>query len=86
MSELVTNSVRHSGGESDADIELSVRASRERIRAEVCDYGEGFAAEPRKDGADKESGWGLHLIEALSDRWAAEGNGRMCVWFELAGS
>jgi anti-sigma regulatory factor (Ser/Thr protein kinase) len=83
VSELVTNSVRHSQAASDADIELSIRAFRERIRAEICDHGEGFEAVGREDDADEESGWGLHLVEVLSDRWAAKGNGRTCVWFEL---
>jgi anti-sigma regulatory factor (Ser/Thr protein kinase) len=86
VSELVTNSVRHSGAASDADIELSVRASRERIRAEICDDGDGFEAAVREDEADEESGWGLHLVEVLSDRWGARGNGRTCVWFELVDS
>jgi anti-sigma regulatory factor (Ser/Thr protein kinase) len=83
VSELVTNSVRHSGAAGDADIELSIRASREAISAEVCDDGNGFEAAVREGDADEESGWGLHLVEALSDRWGTERNGYMCVWFEL---
>jgi anti-sigma regulatory factor (Ser/Thr protein kinase) len=86
VSELVTNSVRHGGGEQPHEIRLAVSASRERIRVEVADAGSGFKARPRRDGQDEGSGWGLHLVETLSDRWGSERNGRVCVWFELVDS
>ncbi len=86
VSELVTNSVRHGQAEESDELELSVRASREKIRVEVADGGAGFEASPRAEGQDKGSGWGLHLLETLSDRWGTEQNGRMRVWFELVDS
>jgi len=86
VSELVTNSVRHGTGEGSEDLELSVWATRERIRVEVSDDGAGFAPVPRAGNADQESGWGLHLVEALSDRWGTDRNGWMHVWFELIDS
>jgi anti-sigma regulatory factor (Ser/Thr protein kinase) len=86
VSELVTNSVRHGRAESPEAIELSVRASRDRIRVEVADMGPGFEAAPRAEAHDQGSGWGLHLVETMSDRWGAERNGDMRVWFELVDS
>ncbi len=86
VSEVVTNSVRHGTNESSDEIELSVDASRERIRVEVSDAGPGFDPAAREEDADQGSGWGLHLVEVLSDRWGADLNGRMRVWFELVDS
>ncbi len=81
VSELVTNSVRHS--EASGGIELLVSASPETVRVEVADAGPGFAVRPRVPGQDKGSGWGLHLLDALSHRWGTERRGHMRVWFEI---
>jgi anti-sigma regulatory factor (Ser/Thr protein kinase) len=86
VSELVTNSVRYGAGEDSKDLELSVRATRERIWVEVSDNGPGFTPAPREEDADQGSGWGLHLVELLSDDWGTESNGWMRVWFELIDS
>ena len=86
VSELVTNSVRHGRAENSVEIELAVRASREKIRVEVADAGPGFEASPRAELQDNGSGWGLHFVETLSDRWGTERDGRMRVWFELVDS
>jgi anti-sigma regulatory factor (Ser/Thr protein kinase) len=81
VSELVTNSVRHAR-RSD-EVELAVTVTRESIRVCVTDRGPGFEAEPRHEDADPGSGWGLFLVEQLSDRWGVELNGKTQVWFEL---
>ncbi len=81
VSELVTNSVRHAR-RSD-EVELAVTVTREAIRVCVTDAGPGFQAQPRHDDADPASGWGLFLVEQLSDRWGVELNGKTQVWFEL---
>ena len=83
VSELVTNSVRHGRPASAAEIELSVRASPQAVRVEVADAGRGFSVRPRVAGQDQGSGWGLHLVDTLSDRWGTERNGRMRIWFEI---
>ena len=85
-SELVGNSVRHASPQVSQEIELSVHVSRERIRVEVANSGPGFTPPPRTDDADESSGWGLHLLEALSDRLGTYKDDRMRVWFELVGS
>jgi anti-sigma regulatory factor (Ser/Thr protein kinase) len=83
VNELVTNSVRHSVPQTPAPIELSVVAAPHRVRAEVADGGVGFVPRARSEEDDDASGWGLHLLERLSDRWGVEQNGRTVVWFEL---
>ena len=83
VTELVSNSVRHSESSSHEEIELSVSASHESLRVEVADSGPGFEPRPREQGQDEDSGWGLHLVDRLSDRWGTERSGRMSVWFEL---
>jgi anti-sigma regulatory factor (Ser/Thr protein kinase) len=83
VSELVTNSVRHARpGEGD-ELELEVSVRQELIRVCVSDRGPGFEVSPREPDDDPGSGWGLFLVERLSDRWGVELNGRTQVWFEL---
>jgi anti-sigma regulatory factor (Ser/Thr protein kinase) len=84
VSELVTNSVRHAEADAWDDIELCVNASRKGIRAEVSDAGRGFAAVEHGDGTDQGSGWGLCLVDALSDRWGTERDDRLRFWVELS--
>lgn len=76
VSELVTNSVRHSG---TGGIEVRVEAVDGRIRVEVSDDGPGFAADcPRGDGL------GLMLVEKLADRWGLSSEDQFTVWAELS--
>lgn len=82
-SELVTNSIRHAGL-APAD-EVRVRATRlgERLRVDVYD---GSKAELHPlSGSIRpipgaQSGWGLYLVDRLSDRWGTS-PGRY--WFEI---
>jgi anti-sigma regulatory factor (Ser/Thr protein kinase) len=72
VSELVTNSVRHSGtGRADAVI-VRVSLSRTMVRLEVEDAGRGGVIAPRPPDLDSGGGFGLQLVEALSDRWGLE--------------
>ena len=84
VSELVTNSVRHARAGKGDDLELEVSVSGELIHVCVTDHGPGFDASPRCPEDDLASGWGLFLVEQLSDRWGVELNGSTQVWFELA--
>jgi signal transduction histidine kinase len=83
VSELVTNSVRHGPSDRPEPIEFSVVAEPHRLRAEVADGGGGFAPPTPTERPDDGSGWGLYLVDSLSDRWGIERNGRTVVWFEL---
>ena len=49
------------------------------IRVEVSDLGPGIDA----DVAEVSTGWGLRLVELLSDRWGIEDAAGGKVWFEV---
>jgi anti-sigma regulatory factor (Ser/Thr protein kinase) len=69
VSELVTNSVRHAGLSPDEHILLAVVISDGSVRGRVCDSGPGFEkpSEPRPR-TDLSGGWGLPIVESISDR------------------
>lgn len=82
VSELVTNSVRHSGGAFGDPILLRLSAPGQGVRIEVVDEGCGFRPYVHRPPADAESGWGLFLVEQLANRWGISDGGRV-VWAEL---
>jgi anti-sigma regulatory factor (Ser/Thr protein kinase) len=79
-SELVSNAVRHADAASVA-IRFSVLP--DRIRVEVCDEGPGFEPDPAKIDAGGVGGWGLHLVDELSDRWGMVDGPGTRIWFEI---
>jgi anti-sigma regulatory factor (Ser/Thr protein kinase) len=83
VSELVTNAIRHAGLEDDDVIRLVVVTGDRVLRIEVCDPGQGFEVDARQPDTARPSGWGLHLVRELSDRWGVERNEETRVWFEL---
>ena len=68
VSELVTNAVRHAGGEA---VRLVVALTGTLLRIEVHDPGRGFELKPPPDDPLRASGWGLVLVEELADRWGS---------------
>lgn len=83
VSELVTNSVRHADGAPGGVVGLAVKVDPARLRVEVSDPGSGFEPKPRYDGQSAESGWGLYLVDTISDRWGVAHSGGTNVWFEI---
>jgi signal transduction histidine kinase len=83
VSELVTNSVRHGAGDSVRLI-LDV-VDRDRVRVEVIDDGRGFLPLARPLGVKEDGGFGLYLVERLSESWGVR-EGSTHVWFELSAS
>jgi anti-sigma regulatory factor (Ser/Thr protein kinase) len=81
VSELIANAVEHVA--EAGEIELRVDVDARRLRVEVLDPGPGFTPVPRGAGAPKDSGWGLHFIAQVADRWAVDVEGGARVWFEL---
>jgi anti-sigma regulatory factor (Ser/Thr protein kinase) len=81
VTELVTNSVRHTGAPS---VRLKVLVGSRVVLTEVTDAGPGFdPAETGSPGPDN-TGWGLFLVERLAERWGVTKNGHGTrVWFEL---
>jgi anti-sigma regulatory factor (Ser/Thr protein kinase) len=83
VSELVTNSVRHSSMSAPDHVQLEVVVEDDTLRVQVADTGSGFEPRPRAPGASKAGGWGLFLVEKLSDRWGVASNHATQVWFEI---
>jgi anti-sigma regulatory factor (Ser/Thr protein kinase) len=80
VSELVTNAVRHAGGEA---VRLVVGLTGGVLRVEVHDPGHGFEVKQAPRDPLRASGWGLVLVEELADRWGVDHNPRTRVWFEM---
>jgi len=84
VSELVTNSILHAELSPDEQISLTVTVSGGAVRGRVCDPGAGFEVPsepcPRPDMS---GGWGLPIVETISDRWGIERDRHACVWFEI---
>jgi anti-sigma regulatory factor (Ser/Thr protein kinase) len=80
VSELITNSVKY-GGEGDVKLAMDVQDER-KLRIEVIDQGIGFVPVARDRPATDVGGWGLHLVQTLSDRWGVH-EGSTHVWFEI---
>jgi anti-sigma regulatory factor (Ser/Thr protein kinase) len=80
VTELVTNAVLHG---ARGPITLTIApAPRGRLRIEVVDEGSGFVPRARARPTTEPGGWGLHLVETLSDRWGVR-KGSTSVWFEI---
>jgi anti-sigma regulatory factor (Ser/Thr protein kinase) len=83
VSELVTNSVRHSHMTAGEPVGLDVSVDSRGVRVEVLDSGGGFDPRPRDRGRSEPGGWGLLLVEKLADRWGVARNHLTRVWFEI---
>jgi anti-sigma regulatory factor (Ser/Thr protein kinase) len=81
-SELVSNAVRHAGlGPEDA-VGLTIALTPDRLHVGVLDDGPGFEAAAHRP--DAVGGWGLLLVETVSDRWGVvRGQRTNEVWFEI---
>ena len=79
VSELVASGVVHGSHGTDDPVVLDLLVNGE-VRCRVLDHGTGFA---KRVAQAKTRGWGLRVVEQLSDRW-----GMQCspdhteVWFE----
>jgi anti-sigma regulatory factor (Ser/Thr protein kinase) len=83
VSELVTNSVRHSDVDTDGLVTLDVAVTANTIRVEVADSGKGFEPKPRDADRSRPGGWGLYLVDRIADRWGVACNNLTRVWFEI---
>jgi anti-sigma regulatory factor (Ser/Thr protein kinase) len=81
VTELVTNAVLHAGAPG-TPVLLRVQVAPARLRVEVHDRGPGFQMHtPKPRGSH--GGYGLFLVERMSDRWGVHRNETTYVWFEL---
>jgi anti-sigma regulatory factor (Ser/Thr protein kinase) len=78
-SELVSNSVIHAGMSETDLIRLDLDLDLDRLRVTVSDAEGPFASTPTR----VTGGWGLVLVERVSDRWGVRSDPPNSVWFEL---
>ena len=85
VSEVFSNSVRHSGsGAAGETVTVAVRAGEGMVRVEVTDRAGPDMPKLRPVSHDTEGGRGLQLVAALAVRWGTRRRGgRMVTWFEL---
>lgn len=84
ISEVVTNSIRHSRV-WDADcIDVKVIELPDSVHVEVEDPGAGFAPEVRAPVFGQTSGWGLFLVDRLSAGWGVSPQPPTKVWFDVS--
>jgi anti-sigma regulatory factor (Ser/Thr protein kinase) len=85
-SELVTNSVRHSGASVDRPVVVRVHLSQDACSVEVEDAGFDGVIAPQPPDLSLGSGMGLNLVQMLSQRWGVVRavGGPTRVWAELA--
>jgi len=80
VSELITNSVKY-GDHGALKLQIEAKGPR-KLRVEVVDQGVGFVPVARDRPMSEPGGWGLHLVEELTDRWGVY-EGSTHVWFEI---
>jgi len=86
VSELVSNSVRHSGAPDGEDVIVRVQLWRDVCRLEVEDPGGDGSIVPRPPDHAEGSGLGLNLVQRLSERWGVvrDVEGPTRVWAQLS--
>ena len=83
VSEIVTNSVRHGGGNA-TPVEIRLALTDRTIRVEVTDSGPGFQAPAQPSPhTDRPGGWGLLLVDRIANRWGVDPSESTTVWFEI---
>jgi len=82
--ELVTNAVRHGGGDAASELTLQMELG-EKLRIAVVDPGRSRESpqvrplDPRTPG-----GLGLYIVEQITESWGVErGEHGTTVWFEM---
>jgi anti-sigma regulatory factor (Ser/Thr protein kinase) len=83
VTEAVKNSVQHAGVGPEDSIGLKVSVQSDMIRIEVTDDGPGFEPDASRPTEDEVTGWGLFLIDQLSERWGVVRDKGTTVWFEV---
>jgi anti-sigma regulatory factor (Ser/Thr protein kinase) len=84
LTEVVANSVEHAGLAQTDRIELRLTLLPELLRIEVADDGPGFVGRPvasKPDTAPR--GWGLYMVDRLTDRWGVDHSHSTRVWLEF---
>src|SRR5262245_14892806 len=78
LSEVVTNSVRHSGASPHDQVEIDLSEEDHTVHVEVRDPGPGVGIAPGEIPRHS----GLRIVEALSERWGVR-HDPTTVWFDV---
>ena len=81
VSELVANSVVHSGAAAGAPIIISAGSAHGLIWFEVADTGRAGSVARRASKGD--GGMGLNLVDVVASQWGVSYGAGTKVWFEL---
>ena len=80
----MTNSVRHARAPAGAPVTVTAELTDRVLRLEVADAGHDRRFARRRPDLERGGGFGLQLVERLSQRWGiAEAEGTV-VWCEFA--
>ncbi len=83
LTELITNALRHADMAADDEIGVRAELSDGTVRIEVRDPGRDGPVELREPGP-RDGGYGLFLVERLTDQWGVERRDGNMVWAELS--
>jgi anti-sigma regulatory factor (Ser/Thr protein kinase) len=84
ITELITNSIRHSDMDEEGVVGLDVRLQDGVLSCTVSDPGAGFEKpEVVRPHADRPGGFGLVILDSVSDRWDVARDELFRVSFEL---
>lgn len=83
VSELVTNAVQHGGARSGTTVQVRLESFCDHVRVEVRDQGPGFETPAVEMPDPPAAGFGLALVDELTDRWGVEPGDGALVWFEI---
>jgi anti-sigma regulatory factor (Ser/Thr protein kinase) len=78
LSEVVGNSVQHSGRPSDEEVDVLIEPTAQGVHVEVRDPGPGETIAPTGDAHHA----GLQVVEALAERWGVS-HDPTTVWFDV---
>ncbi|HSL12310.1 MAG TPA: ATP-binding protein [Actinomycetota bacterium] len=82
ISEVVTNAIRHGHLAPDEQVDVKVDLKDGGARVEVSQPTRAEAPVPRQ--VRDEGGFGLKLVDELTDAWGMEAGPPGVVWFEIA--
>jgi anti-sigma regulatory factor (Ser/Thr protein kinase) len=83
VGELVANSVRHADAPAGAPVSVRARVRGDILHFEVEDRGSSGSIERRTPDLQRGGGFGLNVVDLLSQRWGVERDASTMVWAEL---
>ena len=83
VSEIVTNAVRYGAGDESGRLRLDIRVEDDVVRVRVEQPGSAAGARIVEPSTSRGGGFGLRLVDALTDEWGVDHGPPGCVWFRM---